>query len=267
MEMVGSNGIISASPSVVKFAGYTTHKTHTLKLRLTNNSHVSQRFQVLPPQTSYFKIKYQKKAMISAGIAEDIYIQFTPAPDEYKYYYDAVRVHCENDKILVPIHAYPVINSAVDTYFPKRVDLGRHCELGKVYTKQLRIESNCPADFEYQITVLKAHPEIQVSPMQGDIKGLQTTLIDFSYRPRTYATADCEIEVRTSEFDSQPQLIRITGNASQSSGLPKVDLGRAKSKQDLNVIQEEEQHVGSSSRRNPLHPKTLLQGKPPRQQL
>ena len=73
--------------------------------------------------------------MIPPGIAEEIYIQFTPAPDEYKYYYDSVRIHCEGDKILIPIHAFPVINSSVDELFPKRIDMGRDCVLGKSYTK------------------------------------------------------------------------------------------------------------------------------------
>jgi len=49
--------------------------------------------------------------------------------------------------------------------------------------------------------------------MTGDIKGLQTTEFTFKYVPKTYTTADAEIEIRTSEFDSQPKLIRIFGSA------------------------------------------------------
>lgn len=55
--------------------------------------------------------------MVPTGVSEDIYVQFTPTsqPDDtmaaYKYYYDTIRIHCEGDKILIPIHAYPVINS------------------------------------------------------------------------------------------------------------------------------------------------------------
>ena len=37
-DNVGSNGIFGANPSVVKFAGFETMKTHTLKVRLINNS-------------------------------------------------------------------------------------------------------------------------------------------------------------------------------------------------------------------------------------
>jgi len=37
-DFVGSNKIFQASPAVVKFAGFETGKTHTLKVRLINNS-------------------------------------------------------------------------------------------------------------------------------------------------------------------------------------------------------------------------------------
>ena len=37
-DNVGSNGIFTASPSVVKFAGFEILKTHTLRVRLVNNS-------------------------------------------------------------------------------------------------------------------------------------------------------------------------------------------------------------------------------------
>ena len=82
-------------------------------------------------------------------------------------------------------------------------------------------------DFEYKIDVVKPHPEIHVSPLLGDILGLQTTSIDFSYAPRTHSTAECEIEIRTTEFDSQPKKIRIVGNAAPQVGLPKqTDIGQ-----------------------------------------
>jgi len=73
---------------------------------------------ILPPQTPFFKIRYQKKGMVPTGVSEDIYVQFTPTNQNeneplaaYRYYYDTIRIHCEGDKILIPIHAYPVINA------------------------------------------------------------------------------------------------------------------------------------------------------------
>lgn len=37
-EAVGSNGLFTASPAIVKFAGFELQKTHTLKVKLINNS-------------------------------------------------------------------------------------------------------------------------------------------------------------------------------------------------------------------------------------
>jgi len=37
-DTVGSNGIFSGTPSVVKFAGFEIRKTHTQRVRLINNS-------------------------------------------------------------------------------------------------------------------------------------------------------------------------------------------------------------------------------------
>jgi hypothetical protein len=35
---VGTNGLFSASPAMVKFAGFELRKTHTLKVRMINDS-------------------------------------------------------------------------------------------------------------------------------------------------------------------------------------------------------------------------------------
>ena len=67
--------------------------------------------------------------MVPSGMSEDIYIQFTPN-DEFKYFYDAIRIHCEGDKILIPVHAFPVINSKKDTLLPRQIDMGNGLKVG-----------------------------------------------------------------------------------------------------------------------------------------
>lgn len=53
--------------------------------------------------------------------------------------------------MLIPIHAYPVVN---DTKFPKRIDFGK-CGIGEVYRKRVKLECKVPIEFEYEITTLK----------------------------------------------------------------------------------------------------------------
>jgi|LauGreDrversion4_2_1035121.scaffolds.fasta_scaffold874365_1 hypothetical protein len=54
--------------------------------------------------------------------------------------------------------------------------------------------------------------------------GMQQTMIEINYTPSTFTTAEAEIKFRTTEFDSQPVLCRIVGNAlptRQNVGGPK----------------------------------------------
>ena len=56
--------------------------------------------------------------------------------------------------------------------------------------------------------------------MTGDVPGNQHTNIDFAFLPLTYSTAEAEISIRTTEFDSQPKLIRIVGSSAPFTGVP-----------------------------------------------
>ena len=164
--------------------------------------------------------------MVPSGVSEDIYVQFTPtsSPDPisaYKYYYDTIRIHCEGDKIVIPIHAYPVINMEAMDQIPKLVDIGSSCNLGQTYKKTLFIESRTSVTFEYDIIVIKPHPDIQIiSQLKGDIASNQITQIEFAYLPMSFSTAEAEIQIRTTEFDSQPKVVRIVGSAAPFTGVP-----------------------------------------------
>lgn len=107
------------------------------------------------------------------------------------------------------------------------IDLGSACTLGQTYKKSLMIESRTPVSFEYDITVTKPHPDIQIlSPLQGEVTGMQTTNVEFAYLPLSFSTAEAEISIRTSEFDSQPKVIRITGSAAPFQG-ERTDISKA----------------------------------------
>lgn len=142
----------------------------------------------------------------------------------YKYYYDTIRIHCEGDKILIPIHAFPVINSSYPDQIPKLIDMGQKCRLGGTYENKIVIQSNCPVTFEYEIDVIKIHPEIQIlSPLVGDIIGMQSTELYFVYQPMSYSTAEMEFQIKTTEFDSQPKVVRIVGTSAPYTG-PPIDI-------------------------------------------
>jgi hypothetical protein len=51
-------------------------------------------------------------------------------------------------------------------------------------------------------------------------------MIEIFYTPSTFTTAECEIKFRTTEFDSQPILCRIVGNAIPSKQNVKLPGGK-----------------------------------------
>jgi len=131
--------------------------------------------------TAYFKINYSKKGMLPSGTSEDVYIQFTP--DQYQYYYDCMRIHCEGEKIVIPIHGYPVINNEKDQLLPSHIDMGK-VKMGDETSKSLIIQSTTPVTFEYQIEWVQRHPDIQISPLEAEIPGNQKTEIELNLLPR-----------------------------------------------------------------------------------
>lgn len=56
-------------------------------------------------------------------MAEELHVQFRP--QEYKYFYDVIRINTQNDTLLIPIHAYPALNrEGLRELFPRLIDFG-----------------------------------------------------------------------------------------------------------------------------------------------
>lgn len=77
------------------------------------------------------------RGLLRSGQVEDIYIQFTPG-DTFKYFYDSIRIHAEGDKIIIPLHAFPIINKDVVSLLPKVLEMGR-VHIGQTYQKEVFI--------------------------------------------------------------------------------------------------------------------------------
>lgn len=92
--VVGSNGIIKAEPSVIHFPITRTGASLLRSIALINVSGKSTRLHVLGPTTAFFRLAVgQGKGTIAPGISQVVQVEFLP--QEMKYYYDTIKIHCE----------------------------------------------------------------------------------------------------------------------------------------------------------------------------
>eukprot|EP00656_Telonema_subtile_P016279 TRINITY_DN18589_c0_g1_i4.p1 TRINITY_DN18589_c0_g1~~TRINITY_DN18589_c0_g1_i4.p1 ORF type:complete len:176 (+),score=34.10 TRINITY_DN18589_c0_g1_i4:146-673(+) len=111
-KSIQQSGGCVAKPSVVHFGGLKLHRPHRQVCRIMNTSMRTQRFTIHNPTTPYFKARQSKLGTVAPGMWEEVMIEFTP--DEHRYYYDSIRVVSQGgDPVVVPIHAYPVVNTCL----------------------------------------------------------------------------------------------------------------------------------------------------------
>jgi hypothetical protein len=196
-------------PKIVKIKGFELNKKCSVKIQVINKSKFSQRISILPPTTPFFKIKYSRKGLIAPGLAEVLILTFTP--QNYVYYYDYIRVFCEGDKMIIPIHAFPKMNIHMKEYLPKFIDFGTvPIQIGGM--KDITLRNIIDKPFEFELVPVKLCEEIQIEPLFGNVDGLSNRNISIKFLPNSFGFFQSEYEFRLSELDYQPVLITISGS-------------------------------------------------------
>ena len=198
------------------FGGYEVGKTHTQRLVITNTSRVSRRIHVVLPSTPFFRAECSRRGLVAPGMSERVDVQFCPT--EHRYYYDCVRVHAEDGNLLVPLHAYPVMN---ETVFPSAVDFGL-CAVGAEHVERVPLRCKVPIAFEFHATLNATSGPFTVDPKRGVVPANGEVIVTIRFAPTTLRTAVAELVVETSQFGSAPKTCRVRG-----TGFPSVARDRA----------------------------------------
>lgn len=122
-------------------------------------------------------------------MGEEIYIFFKPT--EYKYYFENIKIHCENGKIQIPIHGFPVMNNN-PKIFENIIDFGA-VTVGETAMVTYPIQNKIPLNFEYEFVELPNKNyignEVSIYPMSGKIPGKSAVDITISFTPKTNSTS------------------------------------------------------------------------------
>ncbi|CAN0008939.1 unnamed protein product [Ectocarpus sp. 6 AP-2014] len=202
---LGRNLLFEARPAVVHFGGYVLGRAHSQCVRVVNISRTSQRLHILGPATDNFKMRCNKKGLVAPGSSEVITVDFHPR--EHRYHYDCLRLHTDSENLLVPLHAYPVMN---DVIFPERLDFGVHA-LGETVRRVVKMVCKVPIQFEFEIEVTKSHPHFKIDPLRGMVPANGAVEVHIEHTPVSASSGEMHLLVSVSQFNFTPIVCVVTG--------------------------------------------------------
>lgn len=178
-----------------------------------------ERMNILPLSSVVFKLDYSLIGSLAPGLSQKVRVRFYPK--EYKYYYGCIRIHGEEDDLLVPIHAYPVLNVVE---FPRTMKFGT-CFLAEEAVKKIDLKCSLPIQFSFELDIIKPHPYITIAPLKGIIPSNGSVTVKVAFNPITLGTCSAIIRLHVAQHGFEPIECVITAQA-VSGAIEFSNLGR-----------------------------------------
>ncbi|XP_038150678.1 cilia- and flagella-associated protein 221 [Cyprinodon tularosa] len=203
-----SNSQIQADPAELHFTSFDLGKNYTKILKLINISSEVINIHIIPTLTKYFHTTYTKKCRLIPGLSYTLKVVF--CPDEWRYFYDCIRVHCKGEEnLLIPVHAYPVID---DLHIPPRIDLPA-VPLGQSVHHSIPMRCSCPIDFEFEVFIIQPHQAFSIHPLKGVIPANGEATLTVIFCPLQYETSQFTFQLVVSQFNTKPYLCTVSGSS------------------------------------------------------
>ena len=178
-----------------------------MDVNIINISKQKVRMNILPLNSTVFKIYYKLVGSLAPGMSQKVRVKFTPS--EYRYFYGCIRIHGEEEDLLVPIHAYPVL-SMID--FPKYVQFGC-CPLAEAAVRKIDLKSSVPIQFSFELDIIKPHPYFTIAPLRGVIPADGNMSIKITFHPITLGTCNTVLRLNVAQHGFEPVECMITAKA------------------------------------------------------
>jgi hypothetical protein len=206
------NDIFQVEPEQLSFLVNKSVKPK--KVKVINSSGARQNFHVIEPiNQNRWQISYIKPdgGLVPGGHVE-IQVKFiTPTKAERSgekgtIYQDSIRLHCSGGNLVIPLYAYPTIDSKD---FPSKINFGS-VPLGHENHRTITLNADSEESFEFCCSMSPSSRAFSVSPWSGTITG--ETHITISYCPTEFVTSSSILQIIFSTFDRKVLKCQINGN-------------------------------------------------------